>query len=338
MTNEKFIRRTFELARQGLGTTWPNPLVGAVIVKDDRIISEGFHLKKGSAHAELDAINKATESLEGATIYVNLEPCCHTNKTTPPCAQRLIQEKFKKVVICNLDPHPLVNGMGVELLRSHGIEVEYGILAEEGEKLNEVFFTAHRKKRPFIHFKSAVTLDGKTAMKNGESQWITGVEARKEVHLMRSRHQGIIVGGETVRKDNPRLTVRLPDYQGEQPWRIVISRSGNLPQTHHLFSDEWKHKTLVYGDIHEAMKDLFEKNIICLMLEAGPGLASEFLKHQYIDRITLFQNPGFLGTGRDLFSDLELKNLNDRPVLKDIESRWIGQDHFITGRLKCSQD
>lgn len=338
MTNESLIRRTFELARKGLGTTWPNPLVGAVIVKDGRIISEGFHLRKGEAHAELDAINKATESLEGATIYVNLEPCCHTNKTTPPCAQRIIREKFKKVIICNLDPHPSVNGKGVELLRSHGIEVEHGILADEGEKLNEVFFTSQRLKRPFIHFKSAVTLDGKTAMKNGESQWITGEKAREEVHRMRSLHQAILVGGETVRKDNPRLTVRLPDYKGEQPWRIVLSRSGDLPQTHHLFTDEWKHKTLVYSDIHEAMKDLFQKNIINIMLEAGPGLASEFLNNNLIDRITLFQNPGFIGSGRDLFTDLHYSKLDARPRLVDIESRWIGEDHLITGRLKCSQD
>lgn len=338
MTKENFIRRTFELARKGHGTTWPNPLVGAVIVKDDRIISEGFHLKKGEPHAELDAINKAAESLEGATIYVNLEPCCHTNKTTPPCAQRIIREKFKKVIICNLDPNPSVNGKGMELLRSHGIEVEHGILNEEGEKLNEVFFTSQRLKRPFIHFKSAVTLDGKTAMINGESQWITGVPAREEVHRMRALHQGIIVGGETVRKDNPRLTVRLPGYQGEQPWRIVISKSGNLPATHHLFTDEWKHRTLVYRDPHEAMKDLFQKNIINLMLEAGPGLASAFLNENLIDRITLFQNPGFIGSGRDLFTNLHYPKLDMRPRLIDVESRWVGEDHLITGRVKCLQD
>lgn len=338
MIEETFIRRTFELAKKGLGTTWPNPLVGAVIVKDGRVIAEGFHLKKGEAHAELDAINKANESLEGATIYVNLEPCCHTNKSTPPCAQRIIQEKFKKVVICNLDPNPHVNGKGVELLRSHGIEVEHGILSHEGEKLNEVFFTSQRLKRPFVHFKSAITLDGKTAMRNGESQWITGPLAREEVHRMRALHQGIVVGGETVRKDNPRLTVRLPDFHGEQPWRIVISKSGKLPSTHHLFSDEWKHKTLVYSDLHAAMKDLFQKNIINIMLEAGPGLASAFLNENFIDRITLFQNPGFIGSGRDLFSELNFSKLDSRPRLVDVESRWVGEDHLITGRVKCLQD
>lgn len=338
MSNEAFIRRTFELARLGSGTTWPNPLVGAVIVKDGRVIAEGFHRKKGEAHAELDAINNAQESLEGSTIYVNLEPCCHTNKTTPPCAQRLIKEKFKKVVICNLDPHPEVNGKGVALLRENGIEVEFGILEAEGEKLNEVFFTVQRKKRPFIHFKSAVTLDGKTAMRNGESQWITGEIARAEVHKMRSEHQAVLVGGETVRKDNPKLTVRLPDYKGDQPWRIVLTKSGLIPGNSHLLTDEWKHKTLVYSDLHEAMKDLYQRNIINIMLEAGPNLATLFLRHNLIDRVTLFQNPSFIGYGRDLFNDLELKGLATRPKLVEVESRWIGQDHIITGKLLCSQD
>lgn len=339
-TKEDFIRRTFELANLGLGTTWPNPLVGAVIVKDDRIIGEGYHRMKGSDHAEIDAIKNATESVEGATIYVNLEPCCHTNKTTPPCAQRLIQEKFKKVVISNLDPHPEVNGKGVELLKSHGIEVEYNVLPTEGERLNEVFFHAQRKKRPFIHLKMASTLDGKMSMPDGTSQWITGDASREYVHYMRSLHQGIIVGGETVRKDNPRLTVRLPDYQGRQPHRIVFTKSGNLPKTHHLFSDEYKDQTIIYEarDLKESLEDLFSKGFINLMLESGPALASAFLNQGLIDRISLFQSPSFLGEGKSLFEKLNFNSLNERPRLTQIESRWMGEDHFLTGRLLCSQD
>lgn len=353
MNNENFIRRTFTLAAKGLGTTWPNPLVGAVIVKDGKVISEGFHSKKGEAHAELDAINKASESLEGATIYVNLEPCCHTNKSTPPCAQRLIQEKFKKVVICNLDPNPSVNGKGVELLREAGIEVEHGVLSDEGEKLNEAFFLAQRNKRPFIHFKSAATLDGKIAMPNGESQWITGEKARLHVHELRSIHQGIIVGGETVRRDNPKLTVRLPDYSGNQPWRIVFTKTGNLPANANLFTDELKDRTIVYTErdlgfnfpnvvkiknLTEAMRDLFSRGFISLMMESGSSLAADFMKDGLIDRISLYQNPSFLGSGKGIFGDLNLDSLKDRPILKQIESRWIGEDHYMTGRLVCSQD
>lgn len=355
MTKEELIQRTFLLARQGRGKTWPNPLVGAVIVKDGKIIGEGFHHQQGQDHAEIDALKNCTESVKGATIYVNLEPCCHTNKTTPPCAQRLITEGIKKVVIANLDPNPLVNGQGVELLRAHGIEVEHGILAADGERLNEAFFLSQRLRRPFIHFKGATTLDGKTAMPDGESQWITGEMARAHVHELRSLHQGIIVGGQTVRKDNPRLTVRLPGYQGKQPWRIVFTQSGKLPADAHLFTDELKHQTLIYTEkelsfsfeatqvikinsLQEAMSDLFKRRFMNLMMESGPELVASFLREGLIDRISLYQNPSFLGAGKNLFGELGIKSLHHRPRLNQIESTWLGEDHFLTGRLICSQD
>lgn len=355
MMHEKYIRRTFELARLGEGLNWPNPLVGAVIVKNGRVISEGFHSAYGKEHAELDAILKSNESLQGSTLYVNLEPCCHTNKMTPPCAQRIIKEGFAKVYICNLDPNPNVNGKGIELLKSHGIEVIHGILKKEGELLNEVFFTSQRLKRPFVHFKSASSLDGKTAMPSGESKWITGELARKEVHRLRSIHQGIIVGGATVRKDNPHLTVRLSDYRGEQPWRIVFTKSGSLLPTHHLFTDSFKHRTLIYSHnplsfsfpenqvkyiktIQEGLEDLNQKKIINLMMESGASLASEFVKLGFIDKITLFQNPSFIGSGRSLFEELKIDKLENRPRLYDLESKWIDQDHCLTGRFKCLPD
>lgn len=350
MSDDFFMRKAFELAKKGSGTTWPNPLVGSVIVRDGKIISEGFHARKGEAHAELDAIQNAKVLLKGATLYVNLEPCCHTNKTTPPCAQRIIQEGISEVVISNLDPNPNVNGNGIELLRENGIIVRTGVLAQEGEKLNEVFFTAMRKKRPFVHFKAALTLDGKMGTKSGESQWITGPEARSHVHHLRSLHQAVLVGGETVRRDNPRLTVRLPDFQGEQPRRVVFTRSGVLPPESHLLKDEHKHRTLIYTqsdvsfdftpeqvvkvrNISEALEDLFQKKIINILMEAGPGLASTFLQEGLIDRLSLFQSPSILGEGKDLFSHFKSKSLQDRPRLSDIESRWFAEDHFITGRL-----
>jgi diaminohydroxyphosphoribosylaminopyrimidine deaminase/5-amino-6-(5-phosphoribosylamino)uracil reductase len=351
MSHDLFIKKTFELARRGLGTTWPNPMVGAVIVKNGKVIGEGFHAQKGFAHAELDALNNCTESPEGSTIYVNLEPCCHTNKTTPPCAQRLIKEKIRKVVICNLDPNPAVFGQGVKLLEDNGIEVEHGILSDEGEKLNEVFFHAQRNNRPFIHYKTAITLDGKTAMKNGESQWITGEMARAHVHELRTLHQGIIVGGETVRVDNPRLTVRTPYYSGKQPVRIVFTKSGNLPATHHLFTDEFHHTTLIYTEnklsfdfpssqvikiknLNEAMTDLFSKNLINLMMESGSCLAADFMKEGFIDRVSIYQNPSFLGEGRGMLKNLGIKNLNERPRLTEMESSWLGEDLYLSGRLK----
>lgn len=355
MNHSDYMKRAFELARMARGKTWPNPMVGAVLVKDGKIIGEGFHPKKGESHAEVFALDNATSSPEGATIYVTLEPCCHLNKSTPPCAQRLIKEKIKCVVISNLDPNPSVNGQGVELLRSHGIEVITGVMEEEGERLNEVFFLSQRQKRPFIHLKLATTLDGKIALPNGESQWITSEKSREDVHIMRSLHQGIIVGAETVRKDNPRLTVRLKDYQDEQPYRIVFTKSGNLPKDAHLFTDDLKHKTLIYTenplsfdfpkeqvilikDLKEAMNDLFKRNLISLMLEGGATLASEFIRQKIVDRISVYLNPSFLGEGFSALAPFGVGKLSERPRLTQLESRWIGDDHFITGRILCSQD
>lgn len=350
MTNEDFIRKTFELAKLGQGATFPNPMVGAVIVKDGRIISTGFHHAHGLDHAELDAIKNAKESIAGATIFVNLEPCCHTKKQTPPCAQRLIAEKIKKVVISNLDPNPQVNGQGVELLRAAGIEVEHGILSEDGEILNEAFFLSQRQRRPFIHLKTASTLDGKIALPSGESQWITGPKAREEVHLMRSLHQGVIVGAETVRKDNPKLNVRIPDYQGRQPYRIVFTKSGNLPEDAHLFTDELKHQTLIYTmaplsfdfpsdqvirvqNLKEALTSLFERKLIHLFLEGGATLATEFMKEKLVDRVSVFLNPSFLGSGKPLMEDLGIKTLAERPRLSHVTTHLVGGDVLISGRL-----
>jgi diaminohydroxyphosphoribosylaminopyrimidine deaminase / 5-amino-6-(5-phosphoribosylamino)uracil reductase len=331
MNEVTLMRRTFELAEKGRGATWPNPLVGAVIVKEGRIIGEGFHLQYGKDHAEVSALQNCVESPDGATIYVNLEPCCHTNKQTPPCAQRLIQEKINKVVICNLDPNPHVNGNGVKLLRENGIEVVYGTLEEEGEKLNEVFFLSQRQKRPFIHLKLAATLDGKIALPSGESQWITGEQARAHVQELRSQHQVVMVGAGTIRKDNPKLTVRLPNYSRPQPLRVVISGSRNLPQKAHIFNDGLP--TLVFRDIDEALKNLYEQKMINILLEGGTVLATEFLRRKLVDRLSLYLNPSVLGSGPSLFYDFGVTKLSERPRLRDVTSTWLGEDLYLTGRF-----
>lgn len=334
----------------GLGTTWPNPLVGAVIVKDGRVIAEGYHRKSGEAHAEADALNNATESVNGATIYVNLEPCCHTNKKTPPCAQRLIQEGIKKVVIANRDPNPSVNGGGMNLLRESGVEVIYGIHEDLGEELNEVFFHNQRKSLPFVHLKMASTLDGKIAMASGESQWITGELARNEVHKMRATHQAVMVGAGTLRTDNPKLNVRLENFQGEQPWRIVFTGSGNLPSDKNLFRDEMREKTLVFTksdtsvdlpsnqivrvqSLREVMENLYSRKIVNVLLEGGPCLAGEMLKENLIQRISLFMNPSFLGEGPGNIGPFGLKALGDRPRLSQVKTKMFGEDILLTGRI-----
>jgi diaminohydroxyphosphoribosylaminopyrimidine deaminase/5-amino-6-(5-phosphoribosylamino)uracil reductase len=333
MRTEELIQRTFALALKGHGQTWPNPMVGAVIVKNGKIIGEGYHHRYGGDHAEIDALKNCTESARGATLYVNLEPCCHTNKQTPPCAQRIIAEGISKVVVSNLDPNPSVNGKGLELLQASGIEVTHGVLSDQGEKLNEVFFLTQRKRRPFIHLKMASTLDGKIALHSGESKWITGEASRHHVHQLRALHQAIVVGAETIRKDDPKLTVRLPDFSASQPHRVVITSSGQLPSQAQIFNDEFKDQTHVFRSIEEALEELFKKKIINLFLEGGPNLAASFLTKGLIDRVSLYMNPSFLGSGQSLLENFNLESLAERPKLKDLESRWFGEDLYLTGRL-----
>jgi len=327
------MKKALELASRGLGSTWPNPMVGAVIVKNGKIIGEGFHEKAGLPHAEANALLNCKESAEGAEIYVNLEPCCHLNKRTPPCAQALIKAGIKKVLISNLDPNPEVNGKGVALLKEHDIEVEVGILKEEGEKLNEVFFHAQKLKRPFIHLKLASSLDGKIALSSGESKWITGDKAREHVHLLRSQHQAIMIGAETLRKDNPKLNVRLPDFSGEQPFRVVISQTKNFSKDLNLFSDELKEKTLVYTSIEDALSDLFSKKVISVFLEGGPTLAGEFLKRNLVDRASIYLNPSLIGEGTSMLKNFSLPSLKERPTLKNINYKFFEDDLFLTGRV-----
>lgn len=354
MNDQDFMNRAFNLSLKGAGQVSPNPMVGAVIVKDGRIISEGFHALYGGDHAELDAIKKATESLEGATLYCTLEPCCHTNKQTPPCAQRIVKEKFKKVVIANLDPNPHVNGGGVEILKAAGIEVESGLLADLGERVNEAFFTTQRYKRPYIHLKLATTLDGKMSLLSGESKWITSESSRQYVQELRSQHAAILVGAETARVDNPKLTVRLDSFQGKQPWRLVLTKSGNLPPSLDLFCDEHKDRTLVltqtkisflsderqiiFTDLQDLWSKLLEKKITSLFVEGGPKVASLLMREKVVDRLSYFINPSFIGLGKSALEDIGVQSLSSRPHLVEIETKQFESDIYLTGKILCSQD
>jgi len=351
MKHEDYMRQAFALSKRAKGQNFPNPLVGAVIVKDGRIIGEGYHKRYGSHHAEIEAIHSATESIEGSDIYVTLEPCCHTNKQTPPCAQRLIKEKFKRVIISCLDPNPHVNGDGVKLLEEAGIEVIHGVLKDEGEKINEVFFHSQKTKFPFVNLKLAQSLDGKIALPTGESQWITGVMAREHAHHQRSLHQAILIGANTLRIDNPKLNVRLPEYQGDQPFRVVFTKSGDLDFSSHLFTDELKNKTIIYtqtpiatpllpenvvviNQIEDALRDLYQRKIINLYLEGGSTLAGEFLKRKLINRISLYLAPTILGEGLPSIKGLHLNKLSERLDLENIEIENLAPDIFLTASFK----
>jgi diaminohydroxyphosphoribosylaminopyrimidine deaminase/5-amino-6-(5-phosphoribosylamino)uracil reductase len=238
-TDEKFMERAIELAKMGWGRTNPNPLVGAVLVKDGRIIAEGFHRALGKSHAEVDAFDNAAEDISGSNLYVNLEPCSHYGRT-PPCAKAIIDANIKKVVIAMADPNPKVSGRGIKMLRDAGIEVKVGVLENEALKLNEIFINYIVKKKPFVIMKSAVTLDGKIATVSGDSKWITGEESRNYVHVIRDRVSAIMVGINTVLKDNPSLTTRRIDKEGKDPIRIIVDSRGILPEDSNVIKSDSK--------------------------------------------------------------------------------------------------
>ena len=335
MDHAVFMRRAMALAQQARGRTWPNPMVGCVIVKDGRIIGEGFHAKAGLAHAEADALARATGPVAGATLYVNLEPCCHTDKRTPPCAQALIHAGIARVVIANIDPNPAVSGGGIALLRQAGIEVITDVLAGDGERLNEVFFHRQRSSLPFVHLKLASTLDGRIAMPDGQSQWITGEAARTHAHQLRAEHDAIAIGAGTLRTDNPRLTVRLPGFERQQPQRIIFSRSGKLPTESHVFTDADAARTRVFAGtaLPEALAMLAKDGVCNLLLEGGAGLAASFLQAGLVQRVSHYLNPSYLGDGLPALAGYGLTELSHRLHLKHVEYSPLGDDLVLTGRL-----
>ena len=226
MTDETYMRRAIVLAERGAGWTSPNPMVGAVIVKDSRIIGEGWHRRYGEAHAERNALQSCTESPVGAVLYVTLEPCCHHGKQ-PPCTDAILEAGIRRVAVGSGDPNPLVVGKGVELLRSHGVTVDTGVLKEECDALNPVFFHFIQTKRPYVVIKYAMTMDGKIATRTGDSQWITGDAARQRVHQDRHRYSAIMAGVGTVLADDPLLTCRMEG--GKNPVRIICDSHLRTP-------------------------------------------------------------------------------------------------------------
>lgn len=310
-----YMRRALELASNGLGNVSPNPMVGCVIVCDDKIIGEGWHMKYGEAHAEVNAINSVKDKslLQRSTVYVTLEPCSHHGKT-PPCADLLIKSKVKKVVIANVDSNPLVGGKGIEKLKAAGIEVETGLLDEEGRELNKRFFTFIEKKRPYVILKWAQTADGYIARKDYDSKWISGEESRKLVHKWRSEEDSIMVATHTAKYDNPRLDVR--DWSGESPVRIVIDKKLELPASLNLFDGSVK--TLCYNMVKNdkldnveyvkvdeqdmldnILSDLYNRNIQSLIVEGGAALHKNFIDEYIWDEARVFVSPNTFGGGID---------------------------------------
>ena len=259
MTDQEYMLRAIQLAKKGEGWTNPNPMVGAVIVKDGRIIGEGYHKKCGELHAERNAIASLTESAEGATIYVTLEPCCHYGKT-PPCTEAIIEQKIKKVVIGSRDPNPKVSGKGAQILRESGITVVQDFMREECDRLNPVFFHYITTKTPYVVMKYAMTLDGKIATKTGASKWITGEPARQEVQHMRHRYMGIMAGIGTVLADDPMLNVRVEGWKS--PVRIVCDSSLRIPLDSNIVKTAKEVPTIIACTIPKEDKEKSKQDLI----------------------------------------------------------------------------
>ena len=314
MTSDNlYMQRAIELAKLGKGNVSPNPLVGCVIVCDDKIIGEGWHQLYGGAHAEVNAIHSVPDKnlLKQSTIYVNLEPCSHTGKT-PPCADLLIQSSVKKVVIANEDSNPLVAGKGIKKLQEAGIEVITGVLEKQGHELNQRFFTFIESERPYIILKWAQTADGFIAKENYESRWISNEFSRQLVHRWRSEEDAVLIGTKTAAHDNPHLSVR--DWSGRNPVRIVIDRFLRLPKTLHLFDKSQKtiiynllkheeHENLIYIRLDEAdfldrlIKDLFKRKIQSIIIEGGALTLNLFIQSGMWDEARVFSSTRSFGSG-----------------------------------------
>lgn len=349
------------------GQTDPNPLVGSVIVNDNRIVGIGTHLKAGEPHAEIHAIRMAGEQANGGTIYVTLEPCSHYGRTGP-CAKAIVEAGIKKVVIATLDPNPVVAGNGVNILEDAGIEVVIGVLEEQSRRMNEVFNKFIVEQKPFITMKAGSTLDGKIATHSADSKWITSAEARKDVHELRNENMAILVGVNTVIEDNPELTTRIPN--GRNPIRVILDSSLRIPLDAKIVTDgqakTWIFTAVSYNqdakkkleeqgvsifhtsgihhvDPDDVVRILGEKLVSSVLIEGGGSIHAAFLEKQLVDKVEIYiapklvggtNAPTFLeGTGIDLMRDaVELENLHVTPIGKDF--KFTGYPKYKTTKTE----
>jgi len=362
MTDADFLRRALEVAERGRGLTSPNPLVGAVVVREGRIVGEGAHLRAGGPHAEVEALAAAGERARGATLYVTLEPCNHHGRT-PPCAAAVARAGITRVVVASGDPNPDVDGGGVRALQQAGITVEVGLLGVEAERQNRAWLTAMRERRPHVTLKAAATLDGKIADVHGASRWITGEPARRQVHRMRAESDAIVVGITTALRDDPSLTVRLPTPWPREPYRVVLDTHARLsPEARVIHAGAPARALVAVGpsaaparvaaleaagatvvrcpardgrvDVSALLTRLFALEVRAVLVEGGSEVHAAFLDAGLVDRVALFVAPMLVGgrtapgvvggEGRELKSALRL----ERPVVTT-----FGDDLLIEGDL-----
>ena len=359
--DEKYMRLAMQLAGNAIGRTSPNPLVGAVIVKDNRVVGCGWHRKAGTPHAEVHALNQAGELAQGADVYVTLEPCAHYGKT-PPCAKALVEAKVKNVYGGLLDVNPKVAGKGFKILEDAGIHVEYGFLQDELRKQNEVFFKWIEHKKPFVVLKAAMTLDGKIATATGQSKWITNETSRAYGYKLRDIYDGIMVGINTVIEDNPMLTARVDG--GKNPIRIVVDSSLKIDINANVVQDK-SAKTIIATtdkadkdkilklqaqdvdvivvdkdkndkvDIEKLLDILGQQNICSILVEGGSTLSGSFVAKKLVDKVYFFIAPKIIG-GKEAKTPVAgtgILNLQEALALKDIQIEKLEEDILIIGRV-----
>jgi len=355
------MRRTLELAAKALGRTSPNPVVGAVIVRNGRIIGEGFHRRAGLPHAEREALRRITETARGATIYVNLEPCSHYGRT-PPCADALIEAGIKRVVVGMVDPNPLVQGRGLRRLRRAGIAVATGVLREECERLNEDFACFIRTGRPFVTLKLAASLDGRIAAASGDSQWISGEQSRRVVHELRNRVDAILVGAETVRNDDPQLTCRMRG--GRDPLRVILDGRLSISPSARVCTQPSTAPTLIAtSEDHgrgekQAQLEAQGVQVVCLsgkngqvplrpllvelgrrghksvLIEGGGRIAAAALREGVVDKVLFFYAPLLLGgEGRAMIGPLGIDRVAAGQKLHTMTVERIGKDILVAAYI-----
>ena len=354
----EFMSQAIRLAQRGIYSCHPNPRVGCVLVKDGKVVGRGWHIKAGEGHAEINALADAGDDARGAIAYVSLEPCSHHGKT-PPCVNALVDAGIVEVVAAGDDPNPKVAGAGFAALRDAGIAVRSGLMQNVAEKLNEGFFSRIKQARPFVRLKIASSLDGRTAMSSGESQWITGEDARADVQRLRAASGAVMVGVATVLADDPALTVRDEqiENQGLQPHRVVVDSHLRTPPDSQLFNEEGDTTIFCISDDNRAalevagskviavpakdgktdlsavLKILAEQRINDLLVEAGPTLAGSLLDAELVDELVIYQAPHIMGSNtRGMFSTPAWSDLGQRMPLVVVDTRQVGRDMRITAR------
>ena len=335
MHDDEFMRAALAEARRGLGHTSPNPAVGAVIVRGGKIVARGYHHRAGLPHAEIEALRALPKPAlaKGATIYVTLEPCS-TDGRTPPCVNAIIAAGLRRVVIGAIDPNPAHAGRGVELLRAAGVTVTTGVLGKECCALNAAFNHWIVTKLPLVIAKAGMSLDGRLSRPPGEGQWLTNAAARKDAHQLRAQVDAILVGAETVRRDNPRLTVR--GIRGaKQPWRIVITRSGNLPKDAHLFTDVHRERTLVYRgkSLRAVLRDLGKRQITSVMIEGGGGVLGEAFDRRLVQRAHFYLAPLLCGGPAVVVSGRGVGSSAEAAIIREPVYLQLGDNLRLTGEV-----